>query len=433
MIALVTRQAQSIIHIAPRRVESGPHFAANDSGVQLASDARNLTEVLLELQLSRSTREWPRLMRFMVEAFPGLHSLSMVRDSTVGGGQMRVTPAIYFDNDPETPIPLEQCGTGVEQLLAFATAIITAPHPRLVLVDEPQAYLHPHAESSLLRLFEEHPQHQYVIATHSHQLLRARPLSHARLLTLHEGSTVITAPSEPQQVLDELGVTAADLWLTDRLLWVEGDTEAEVFKILVDERLSAADAIGLEVRPMPDAASRFTAKSSKQAEATYRFCEQIVAAVGVLPVRMRFLFDRDEKTEDQIERIQSASRDKAIFLSVREIENLFLHGELLELAIAERCDELDLPGPEPGAVAQALGRLLGQTGSTELFPAGPPSDIEAVSAAKGSAMLSALYTEFTGTAYEKVADGRALARIAVVNMPGLLQPLVDVIQVLHDR
>ena len=52
-------------------------------------------------------------------------------------------------------------------MLALAVGVLTATEPQLFLIDEPQAYLHPAAERSMLSLLESHPQHQYIIATHS--------------------------------------------------------------------------------------------------------------------------------------------------------------------------------------------------------------------------------------------------------------------------
>jgi predicted ATPase len=128
-------------------------------------------------------RKFRALTDFMVEAFPEIQALTVMP----GAGSQTGMLALNYE-DIDDPVPLEQCGTGVAQMLALATGILTAPGPRVFLIDEPQAYLHPHAERSLLRLLSQHPEHQYVIATHSNFLLSARPLSSARLLVVHVGS-----------------------------------------------------------------------------------------------------------------------------------------------------------------------------------------------------------------------------------------------------
>lgn len=309
------------VFIAPRRVEQGRHFFSTAAETELASDARNLTDVLLDVQLNRATDIFPMLVAFMKEAFPDIRMVGVRTETDASGGQLSGEPYIYFDGRAD-PVPVENCGTGVEQLLALSTAIAEADRPRLFLMDEPQAYLHPHAESSLMRLLERHPEHQYVIATHSHQLLKSRPLHHARLLTLREGETRVHLPTEPHAILEELGVTAADLWLTDRLLWVEGPSEVEIVKSILEEEWPHADAAGLDIRPMPDAASRFSAKTPRQAQATYRFCSQVVEAISPLPVEMLFLFDRDKRISSDGRDCRSQRRTSSVPCSPGNRESL---------------------------------------------------------------------------------------------------------------
>jgi hypothetical protein len=176
------------------------------------------------------------------------------------------------------------------------------------------AYLHPHAERSLLQFLADNDQHQYIIATHSNYLLSARPLTSARLLAMQEGATrVIEFPSQAE-LLSELGITAADLWSTEKILWVEGPSEVEAVAVAL------ADAANdVRVMPMPDAASRFSSTSTHQAEATYRFLEDVVTAIAPLPVQMVFLFDSDEKTPEHRGKIEEASKGSAVFLPVREL------------------------------------------------------------------------------------------------------------------
>lgn len=427
---VAARLATDPIYVAPRRVEQGRHFFS--PAKELTADARNLTDVLLDVQLNRSTSVFPMLVAFLQDAFPDIETISVITEDEGVSGQMSGEPHIYFAGRSE-PVPVENCGTGVEQLLALATAITTADRPRLFLIDEPQAYLHPHAESSLMRLLEQHCEHQYVIATHSHQVLNSRPLNQARLLTLHDGETRVHAPTEPHAILAELGVTAADLWLTDRLLWVEGPSEAEIVKTIIDHDWTKAESSGLEVRPMPDAASRFSARSARQAEATYRFCSQVVSAVSPLPVRMLFLFDRDEKTDAHIDAIQQSSGGRARFLPVRELENVFLHAGLLGGVLHDRCAMLACPPPSLEAVAEKLQEILERGEDRAMFPSGPPAKGAARDVVRGASVLDALFWEFTTTPYDKVRDGRDLASAAVAHAPQILAPLRAVLDVLKPR
>jgi energy-coupling factor transporter ATP-binding protein EcfA2 len=420
-VGAVRNQASSITFITPRRIAQGPQQLRTTQ--DLTPDAGNLANVLFTLE-HNNRDAFNQISTFIIEAFPGIDRISIGLAPAVS--EPVGEPEIYYRR-ADDPIPLRHCGSGVEQLLALATAILTATSSRLVLIDEPQAYLHPHAERSLLALLEEHPEHQYVIATHSHQLLASRPLSQARLVTMDDAGTRISNPEGGKAVLSELGVTAADLWGHDRVLWVEGPSEVAILEMLAGGE-ARAEAAGLLIRRMPGSASRFSSSSPKQAEATYAFCSEVVEAVSPLPVTMRFLFDRDEKTPEMLQTIQERSRGQALFLDVREVENFFLDVELLTEELAERCRALERDEPPREVVEKKLNELLGNVADRELFPGGPPSTgADQAVDVRGSKVLESLYWEFTCSEYDKVKDGEALAKRAAQSRPRLLRDLRDIL------
>ncbi len=236
----------NVLYLGPRRVEQGRRHLRPSR--ELLPDARNLSDVLLRLQLN-DLPTFERVRSVMQQAFPEIENLSMGtaddEPSAVAG-----EPELYFAGRPG-PIPLRLCGSGIEQMLALGVGILTAPSPRLILIDEPQAYLHPHAERSLLSLLDEHPEHQYVVASHSHMLLRARGVDQVRLLHLRDGATTIMGDAGDAAVLAELGVSAADLWLNDKILWVEGPTEEEVLRPLAEKLFAPAQLATLAIKRMP--------------------------------------------------------------------------------------------------------------------------------------------------------------------------------------
>jgi len=135
------------------------------------------------------------------------------------------------------------------------------------LIDEPHAFLHPQAEHDLLTLLEEHPEHQYVIATHSNFLLNSRPLSHARLLRIEGGATRVLDATR-DELLSELGITAADLWLAERILWVEGSSEVSVFEQLLEE-LPPGQRAGVRIKRMPIASSIFAPEGAARGNSRF--------------------------------------------------------------------------------------------------------------------------------------------------------------------
>ena len=412
---------QQVSFIAPRKIQQGP-WALTQS-TTLDPDARNLIEVVLYLQMNSPTRRFRDLTEFMVSAFPEIETLTVME---VGGQVQQGQLGVVYAN-LERPVPMQQCGTGVEQLLALAVGLLTAPEPRLFLIDEPQAYLHPHAERSLLRLLESHPQHQYVVATHSVYLLSARPLSSARLLALEDEETRITEFPTATDLLSELGITAADLWLAERVLWVEGRSEVEAIHAAVQDEMR-----DIKVRPMPEAAARFSSASARQAEATYRFCSDVVDAITPLPVKMLFLFDSDEKTPEHRQRIEEASQGRARFLSVRELENLFLDAELLELALVERAALIDRPAPTRETIQRWLDDHLELLDDRQLFPRPLAVGERPLDRVRGSEVLRRLYWDVMTSEFDKVSDGKRLAELAAQHKPDVLETLRAVVRELAE-
>src|SRR5205807_6323603 len=61
-------------------------------------------------------------------------------------------------------------GTGVGHVIAMMYVLVTAEEPRIILIDEPQSFLHPRAVRRLIGVFKLMPEHQFIISTHSPQV-----------------------------------------------------------------------------------------------------------------------------------------------------------------------------------------------------------------------------------------------------------------------
>jgi energy-coupling factor transporter ATP-binding protein EcfA2 len=419
--------AGMVSFVTPRRVEQGPQML--HPLPTLEPDARNLTNVVAYLISNERPTTFRRLEDFMRTAFPEITTVAAwVADR--GSGTPQHELHTLYEGREDRPIPMRFCGSGIEQLLALATGIYTARTPRLFLIDEPQAYLHPHAERSLLRLLEQNPQHQYVVATHSAVFLNARPLNQSRLLTIANGETRVADAVTPAQLLGELGVTAADLWLAESILWVEGPSDASVISLVAAVALEG-DADGIAIHSMP-VASRFASTNPKRAQETFRFCQAVVEAVAPLPIKMVFLFDRDEKSKDLQDQIEQASGGRARFLPTRELENLLLDIDGIYEEIAERCNEIGLVAPARAEVGERLEAYLEDVGDSTFFARAPRQEESPEDVVSGSQVLARLYWDFAQSEYDKVDDGRRLAARLVRRGSARLDPLVGLLRELID-
>jgi hypothetical protein len=407
--------------IAPRRSTDRIQF---NTTMTLSSDGSNLTAVVATLFNNERHKRFQVLENFIADVFPEIRYVEV----TMGEGSPPVAEVfLTLKRGGGLTVPLKQSGTGIEQALMLGTAVLTAPPNCLMLVDEPHAFLHPLAERKVLAFIRAHGEHQYVVATHSAAFLTSYPISHARLVTIEDDGSHIADAGAHRAILDELGITAADLWASGAILWVEGSSDAAIADVVVEHLVPE---LGVTVRPMPDAI-RHAARGKKYAKSALEVSSAVTDAITPTQVRMVFLFDADERSEVSKSDIEGVTDNQARFLSVREIENCLLSKRAIHADLYAQCALLQMPTPSAEEIAADFDSVVSLTDDVSLYPAGTagadPSRVV------GSEVLQRLYRKWTKSEYDKVHDGTRLARRVVALAPELLTPLMEVIRELGSR
>jgi hypothetical protein len=223
--------------------------------------------------------------------------------------------------------------------------------------------------------------------------------------------------------LTAIGITAADLWSSEGILWMEGPSDQSIVAELVAVT-PGLDDVSITVVPMPDWI-RSAAGTSARAAATVSFCETVCSAVLPVKVESMFVFDGDERSEELRTAISVATANRARFLAVREIENLFLIPTVIHAVLAEVCAGAGRQPPTIEQVDADLNALLTNIEDRKLYRTAPaqPNKSNVV----GSQVLDALWWKWALAAYDKVADGPRLMLTARAADPSFLDPMTTLV------
>jgi ABC-type cobalamin/Fe3+-siderophores transport system ATPase subunit len=296
---------------------------------RLLPNAANLPSVLQRLQTS-NPRGFQRYQRLVSGVFPEIQQI------TVPASNVQNVRILLWSTDPDLErqdlaMPLAESGTGTSQVLAILYVVVTAEYPRVILIDEPQSFLHPSAFRKLLEILSHHSEHQYVICTHSPMALTATNPSMVLLLK-KEAAATVTQEVNPREatdlrtVLAEVGARISDVFGADSILWVEGRTEEQCFP-LIRNAFSGPDSkvtgtVILGVRHTSDFQPR-------DAKATLELHQRLTEGGALLPPVVGFLFDIDGRSSRERADLTRQSEGGVRFLPRRMFENYFLVPEAL--------------------------------------------------------------------------------------------------------
>jgi hypothetical protein len=310
----------------------------------LDADIKNLPEVLNSLQGLPPLRD--KLNEYIREIFPHVDHVSVRPVDQHGDIRVLIWPHGIGARD-DLAIPLSESGTGIGQVLAMLYVVLAAEQPQIFLIDEPQSFLHPGAARKLIEILRIHAQHQFIVSTHSPEIISAaEPRRIVLVQKVGSESRVETIDGKKQQfltlMLRELGIRLSDVFGADRVLWVEGKTEELCFPLI------------LKYHSVPLRGTAILAVSStgdfdrRRASLAIDVYQRLSNGAGLLPPAVGFVFDADSRTDEARVRFKKESQNLAEFLPRRMYECYLLN---------------------PMAIATVLTRSVGREISTEAIQA----------------------------------------------------------------
>ncbi|OKH35014.1 hypothetical protein NIES2101_38085 [Calothrix sp. HK-06] len=400
------------------------------NNIILNPDASNLAEVLHLLQSSNPSR-FKRFNELVSIIFPEIKQITI---PPVNNSQVKI---LVWKIDPNTEradlaVPLSESGTGTGQVLAILYVILTSDEPRTIIIDEPQSFLHPGAVRKLMEILKRHPQHQFIITTHSPTVVTSTNPQRLFLIRNEESESIIEPISisetkEIRRFLLEVGARLSDIFGADNILWVEGRTEELCFPIIVEKFLETPlmDTQIIGVQHTGD----FESKHSKT---IFEIYERLSKGKGLLPPAIGFIFDKEKRTPTEMKDLERRSDKKIKFLKRTMYENYLLNPQAIS-AVLSQLDLGDLPGTK-AITAQDVEQWIKDKSCDKKYidekiatASNQPQWLEHVHGAK---VLEDIFSNLSDNrvCFDKVKHGVLLTEWIINNAPSDLEEVAELIK-----
>jgi energy-coupling factor transporter ATP-binding protein EcfA2 len=403
---------------------------------RLSHNADNLPAFLHTLMGERGSIT-DRLKDHLRAIFPTFGNLTIRSNPANGLAEILIWPTTAMEQ-PELAFPLSESGTGLGQVIAILSVVMTTTES-VIIIDEINSFLHPGAVKALLRLFQtEYNQHQYIISTHSSEVISFSNPSTLHLVRREGYRSSVKAlkldqVDELREVTRELGISMTDVFAADRIVWVEGPTEEICFPEIYKAETKKSVPASCKILAVSDT-GRLT--EGKNKAAIFQLYRALAEKAAPLVSDVKFSLDSETLTPEQKTDLERAARGSVDFLPRRHLECYLIHAASIAEFIAQRYKETlsDTPVPTAKAVEAALEN---RAGSKQFKIAEWKNDLEdeawlaRIDAANLINQVCADVSEARLT-FNKKRDSLLLLQLVIRNHPAQLAELGDYVRQLVD-
>ncbi|MCY4539541.1 MAG: AAA family ATPase [Chloroflexi bacterium] len=396
----------------------------------LASDASNLPQVLRTL-LGNDSFAFSKYAGAVNRVLPEILDLRLLQNDDE-------TTTIMVNNyepsarRPDLAASLDLSGTGVGHVMGMLYEVIfhDESNPRIILIDEPNAFLHPGAIRRLLEVFQENDHHQYIIATHSPSAIMTVQKKTMLLVTRKNKISTVNSVdvennTELEEALKEIGTKRSDIFGMDAVIWVEGKTDATCFKMIMDgEKENGRDGLpdGVNVLELVNTGDL---EDEQHAVLAVEIYQKLSGGVGLLPSALAFVFDGDKDKENKKFPKKLLDSGRIRFLSRQNFESYFLEFPEILADILNHDAADDKPKDR---TAESVKRWIRKQESKEY------DDHEWLESVDGAKLLNKMFQDLAGISYKgnKVQYGEEITKRILTDDPNHFQEIVDLIKDILD-
>lgn len=206
-----------------------------DSGLILKPNGANVASVIKEIK-RRSPEDFKRLSEFLAAIVPNTNQVAVKRH----GKSLSLKFTQQWGEGKSERINFEgfSMSDGTLRALGLLASVFQQPSPSLIVVEEPEATIHPGALDAIFELLLEASERmQVVMTTHSPELLDVEGITdrHLRMVEWSEGATRVASVSDAnRKALQKHLMGAGELLRTNALepapLFNENPDQIDLFE-----------------------------------------------------------------------------------------------------------------------------------------------------------------------------------------------------------
>ena len=395
-----------------------------DHDTDLLPDASNLAQVVHSIQTAERY-SFEKLVNLLQQVFEDIREVLTYTEE----GNVEISVE-YRDTPPDRPdlaVKLADCGSGVEQVIAILYVLAISRTPQVIVIDEPQTYLHPDAVRRLIHIFEqeEYAHHQFIVATHSSVALAAAK----QKTVLHverNGMTsqVRTIPRDDTaaiiEVLRSVGFRLSDVYGADAIIWVEGETEPRCIPLILEKR--GIDPAFIRIIPLKGSGYIVEKRADRFAD----LFAKVSKTIGVLPRETMILHDGD--VEPRFKQSDSTRQVEVRALPRQNYESYLIEHPAI---LAEVLSDDDGDEPQKYGEVQVADWIKCNRSDSKYYAKCAEFSEESwlydINGAKFLQNLFACISNHTRV-YDKVDDGEEITKRILKSDPNHFSEIVDLIQ-----
>jgi len=401
--------------------------SAYTDGVRLEPNCSNLARAILDLGDNPKIEDL--FLKYVEEVFPSVKWVTASNPVGQGYVEVKVSTVDRANSRRDQLIPLSECGTGVGQVMAILLAALTFEEPNTIFIDEPNSFLHPSAAKKLIEILKRHQHHQYILTTHSSEILAAAEPAAIHQTRWTGTESVIETSSykslrNKELVLADLGVTMSDVFGANAIVWVEGMTEQLCFPMIFESR-AAQGRSDVKFIGLRDVGS--FDKSSPDIQLLWDGYQKLCQVDAITPPTVGFCFDREGRSKKIIDEIMRVSADRVKFLPRRNYESFLLHPH----AISHVISSIEYDEPIDSSVEAVSTKLLSLAADVKVkgskYWNGDLSDPKWLAEVDGASLLGRVFGAVTNSKlqFNKVSHSTALTDWILLNDRDFISELTE--------